>query len=126
MSRLKETNFQGIPGWQWDDGPIFVGEKARDHAVGYGKAVQNLEEWRAYAKLCQDQALSTKRLAELKAIQDARLDKMNMKVPDTLWRFHWLDGTKDEGPGGSMSDAFTRLGFGAGALPALDYYEEVK
>ena len=62
----------------------------------------------------------------MKAEQDARLEALKaMKIPETLWRFHWLDGKVDEGTGGSMTDAFTRLGFGAGALQALDYYEEV-
>ena len=39
---------------------------------------------------------------------------------------HWLDGTTEEIEGNSISDAFTRAGYGAGALKALDYYEEVK
>jgi hypothetical protein len=68
MSRLKETNFQGIPGWQWDDGPIFVGENARPHAVGYGKAVQYVEDWEAYAKLCQKQVVEEARLKKLREI----------------------------------------------------------
>lgn len=68
MSRLKETNFQGIPGWQWDDGPIFVGDLARQYAVGYGKAVQYVEEWEAYAKLCQKRAIEEARLKKLEEI----------------------------------------------------------
>ena len=39
---------------------------------------------------------------------------------------HWLDGTTEEIEGNSISDAFTRAGYGAGALRALDYYEEIK
>lgn len=42
------------------------------------------------------------------------------------FRFHWLDGKTDEGEGNSVADAFTRLGFGAGAMAALDWWEEVK
>lgn len=128
MSRLKETKFRDIPGWQWDDGPIFVGEEGRKRAVGYGKAVQNLEEWKAYAKLCQDQALNVQRLEQLKAIQDARLDKANtrpMRPPMKKWRLHWLDGKTEDGFGTDIKDAFTRLGYGAGALQALDYFEEI-
>ena len=41
------------------------------------------------------------------------------------YRFHWLDGKVHEGEGRNAVDAFTRLGFGAGALGALDYYEEI-
>lgn len=67
MSRLRETNFQGIPGWQWDEGPIFVGKGARTNAVGYGKAVMYLEEWRIRAKLSQGQELAK---AQLKKLQE--------------------------------------------------------
>ena len=42
------------------------------------------------------------------------------------YRFHWLDGTVNEGEGTSVSDAFTHLGFGGGAIRALDYHEEIK
>ena len=38
---------------------------------------------------------------------------------------HWLSGETEEVTGYSISDAFTRAGYGAGALGALDYYEEV-
>ncbi len=42
------------------------------------------------------------------------------------FRFHWLDGKVDEGKGYDVSHALSRLGYGGGALRALDYYEEVK
>jgi len=41
------------------------------------------------------------------------------------YRFHWRDGKIDEGEGFGVADAFTRLGYGYGALRALDYYEEI-
>ena len=41
------------------------------------------------------------------------------------YRFHWRDGSKNEGYGRSVADAFTRLGYGAGAVAALDFYEEI-
>lgn len=50
---------------------------------------------------------------------------------DRLFRFHWLtkkaDGTPqvDEGHGRDVADAFSRLGYGGGAMRALDYFEEV-
>lgn len=40
-----------------------------------------------------------------------------------LYRFHWRDGTRNEGYGTDAADAFTKLGFGQGAVPALDYWE---
>lgn len=39
---------------------------------------------------------------------------------------HWLDGSKNVAKGEDIAQAFTLAGFSAGALPALDYYEEVK
>ena len=42
------------------------------------------------------------------------------------YRFHWLDGSADEAEGYDVRDAFRHLGFGAGAIPALDYFEEIK
>ena len=40
--------------------------------------------------------------------------------------FHWLDGKVDVGCGYSVSNAFSRLGYGGGAIRDLDYFEEVK
>lgn len=37
--------------------------------------------------------------------------------------FHWLDGTIEESEGRSVSKAFAYLGYGGGALKALDYWE---
>lgn len=42
------------------------------------------------------------------------------------YRFHWLDGKVEEGEGRDVADAFTHLGYGAGALRVLDWHEEVK
>ena len=47
------------------------------------------------------------------------------KPLDKHFRFHWGDGAIDEGDGMDAADALTRLGYGAGALPALDWHEEV-
>lgn len=43
------------------------------------------------------------------------------------FRFHWLGSSKSyvDGEGSSVEDAFSRLGYGAGALAAVDYYEEI-
>lgn len=50
-----------------------------------------------------------------------------MAQEEKTFRFHWIGSKKtDEGKGKNVADAFTRLGFGAGAMEALDFYEEVK
>lgn len=38
--------------------------------------------------------------------------------------FHWLDGKVEEQKANSVSEAFMLLGYGSGAIRALDYYEE--
>ena len=40
-----------------------------------------------------------------------------------LYRFHWLSGDVSEGYGDGPADSLNRLGYGSGALPALDYWE---
>jgi hypothetical protein len=42
------------------------------------------------------------------------------------FRFHWLDGKTSEGEGDTPADALRRLGYGGGAVRALDWWEEVK
>lgn len=41
------------------------------------------------------------------------------------FRLHWLDGKVELVEGYDIADACRRAGIGNGALPALDYYEEV-
>ena len=48
------------------------------------------------------------------------------KVPVKKFKFHWLTGKVEIGKGTTVANAFSRLGYGAGATPALDYYEEIK
>ena len=43
-----------------------------------------------------------------------------------IFKLYWLDGEIEEVRGNTIADAFTRAGYGAGAIGALDYYEEVK
>lgn len=44
-----------------------------------------------------------------------------------LYRFYWRFNDKPvQGRGINPADAFTRLGFGAGAVRVLDYYVELK
>lgn len=42
------------------------------------------------------------------------------------FKFHWLDGKTEVSKGTDVKDAFTRLGYGAGAIATLDWFEEVK
>ncbi|AYP69257.1 hypothetical protein Pylas_003 [Klebsiella phage Pylas] len=41
------------------------------------------------------------------------------------FKFYFLDGSVEQGKGTSVSDAFTKLGYGAGAIASLDYYEQL-
>lgn len=41
---------------------------------------------------------------------------------EQTYYFYFLDGKKYSGPGRSVEDAFSRLGWGAGALRAVDVY----
>jgi hypothetical protein len=45
--------------------------------------------------------------------------------PVQRYRFFWLSGMVSEGEGYDVADAFRRLGYGGGALRALDYYEQI-
>ena len=42
------------------------------------------------------------------------------------FKLHWLSGEVEVVKGYSISDAFTKAGYGAGAIRALDWWEEVK
>jgi hypothetical protein len=46
-------------------------------------------------------------------------------IEQNTYRFVWLDGSTNVGDGIHPADAFTKLGFGAGAMPGLDYYEKI-
>lgn len=43
-----------------------------------------------------------------------------------LYRFHWRAGPPNEGYGDTPEDAMNRLGYGQGAIAALDYWELVQ
>lgn len=66
-------------------------------------------------------------LAAVKAERDRLLEALAQSgaTKADLYRFHWKSGTPSEGMGATAEDAFTRLGYGAGAVAALDYYELV-
>ena len=41
------------------------------------------------------------------------------------YKLYWLTGETEIVKGTSISDAFSKAGYGAGALAALDYYKEL-
>ena len=43
-----------------------------------------------------------------------------------IFIIHWLDGKVEEISGDNIADAFNKAGYGAGAVAAIDYYEEKK
>lgn len=43
---------------------------------------------------------------------------------DKQFTFYWLGGKKNVYPGKTPEDAFSRAGYGAGALAAVDFYKE--
>jgi len=42
------------------------------------------------------------------------------------YKLYWLDGKTEKIEGLTLADAFSKTGYGAGALLALDYWEEIK
>ena len=57
---------------------------------------------------------------------DCVTQMLSSKKEEPLFRFYWLDGKVNEGYGLNVSDAFNKLGYGAGAVGELDYWELVK
>ena len=45
---------------------------------------------------------------------------------EELYRFHWRSGPPSEVMATGPQEAFTKLGYGAGAVAALDYWEVVR
>ena len=41
------------------------------------------------------------------------------------YNLHWLDGKQEVVEGNDIADAFSRAGYGLGALPALDWCDEI-
>ncbi len=70
----------------------------------------------------------------LEDIEEHPCDRLLCLIPEGFfkekvmkqYRFHWSYGETEEGWGKDVADAFTRLGYGAGAIRALDYYEVIK
>ena len=69
MSRLHQaTCDHGFPGWQWDDGPIFVGERGRKWAVMWGQATMYQEELINLSVLAVRQEQTKNDIKTLKAL----------------------------------------------------------
>lgn len=41
------------------------------------------------------------------------------------FKLYWLDGKVEIVEGNDIADAFTKTGYGAGAIRALDWYKEI-
>jgi hypothetical protein len=119
MSRLHEETYGGAKGWQWDGSPVFLGHDGRRWAIEYGKAVQRMEELTALAKLHHKRILGEEWLKTLEAQQEI-IEGVKK------FRFHWKDGTTETGLGKTIPEAFKGLGYGGGAIAALDHYEVVE
>ena len=76
-------------------------------------------------------------LSKIKALQ-SRLETIAQVLESVLldteehlednlhkYKLHWLHGKTEVVEGKSIADAFSRAGYGQGALRALDYFKEV-
>jgi hypothetical protein len=73
MSKLHETPLdKDTKGWQWEDGPIFLGDDARKWAIEYGKALLRLAALKKMSKMQHEQHWRLKQIEALKrAASDA-------------------------------------------------------
>jgi hypothetical protein len=65
------------------------------------------------------------RIKELEAKNKTFEERVYEKPMDKLFSFHWRDGMITKALGIDASDALTKQGYGAGAMKALDYWEEI-
>ncbi len=69
MSRLRERIDRGHAGWQWDAGPVFVGEDGRKWAIQFGRATRYLEELAQLAEMKHRNACCKATIEQLKEVQ---------------------------------------------------------
>jgi hypothetical protein len=78
MSRRlhQQKDHRGHLGWQWDNGPIFVGNDGRKWAIKCGEAVQYLKDLTDLALLQHKQANCEATIEQLKelAAREKQLD----------------------------------------------------
>jgi len=77
-------------------------------------------------ELTEKDVIALRKLSEID-----RITSIEKKILDAVdrtkikkFKLHWLDGHTDIVEATSISDAFSKSGYGAGAIPALDYYED--
>ncbi len=60
-------------------------------------------------------------------LQDFLVKYEQTSGPKALFRFYFLDGTVRQAVHkvGEVGEAFSKLGYGGGAVRALDYYDEI-
>ncbi len=68
MSKLKEVEWEGVKGWQWEDGPIFIRDNARQSAIDYGRTLRHLADFEELARMEQKQHKCRKRIETLKEL----------------------------------------------------------
>lgn len=54
-----------------------------------------------------------------------RLEEIAKELENKQFILHWLDGKKETITGTGIKDAFTKAGYGAGAVAAVDHFETV-
>jgi hypothetical protein len=69
VSRLHQASDHGFPGWQWDDGPIFVGKDGRKWAVMWGKSCLDREELQNLSVLAVRYEQTKSHIGNLKALR---------------------------------------------------------
>jgi len=69
MSKLKEVEWEGVKGWQWEDGPIFVQVDGRRLAIDYGRALQLIVDFEAIADAGQKRHRCQQHIKELEALK---------------------------------------------------------
>lgn len=85
------------------------------------------ENWimEQYNKISGELVFATIGTSEMDCIKQM-FNQEEKEITEHLFKFHWEDGKIEESYGTSVSNAFNKLGYGAGALAVLDYYEEIK
>ncbi len=125
MNKLHKAPFQGETGWQWEDGPIFIGEDARKWAVDYGQTKRRLHELTELAKLTQGRIDCENRIEHLETIM-VQEEIINAVGEPLKFEFHWIDGKVEVGLGKTVDEAFAQLGYGRCAVAALSHWEEIE
>lgn len=52
-----------------------------------------------------------------------KFDELCLEISDKKYEFFWTDGSSFQSSGRTPEEAFSKAGYGAGAVKALDYYK---